>query len=297
MIRAATRQGLRAALTTPLAEGRRVALVPTMGYLHEGHLSLCDHARRAADCVVMSLFVNPLQFGPGEDFTAYPRDEERDAVLAAERGVDILFAPSAEEMYPLGPAVVRVGAPGLEARLCGAYRPGHFAGVLTVVAKLFHIVAPHAAIFGRKDAQQALLIRRMALDLEFPVEVLTAPIVREPDGLAMSSRNAYLSGEERRSATALYRGLVAAHRAFGDGERAGGRLEAVAAAVLASSPGVVPQYVEAVDPVTLQRVPQAEPGTLLAVAAHAGGTRLIDNWILGEDAPSPTAASALETQS
>jgi len=290
VIRAGTRQGLRAALTLPPAEGRSVALVPTMGFLHEGHLSLCDQAREAADCVVMSLFVNPLQFGPGEDFEAYPRDEDRDAALAAERGVDILFAPSMEVMYPQGAAAVRVSAPELETRLCGAHRPGHFAGVLTVVAKLFHIVAPDVAIFGRKDAQQALLIRRMAADLDFPVDVRTGPIVREADGLAMSSRNAYLSAEERRRATALFQGLLAAHRAFTAGERSSPALEAAVTAVLEDVGGVGPQYVEAVDPHTLARVPHAEPGTLLAVAAHVGRTRLIDNWILGRDVPPREAA-------
>lgn len=296
MIRAGTRQGLRAALTAPRAEGRRVALVPTMGSLHEGHLSLCRRARETADCVVMSLFVNPLQFGPGEDFEAYPRQQERDAALAAEHGVDILFAPSTWVMYPRGTAAVRVGAPELEGRLCGAYRPGHFAGVLTVVAKLFHIVGPDAAVFGRKDAQQALLIRRMVDDLDFPVDIHTAPIVREADGLAMSSRNGYLTPEERHQATALFRGLLAAHAAFAGGERSGARLEAAAHSVLDAAPGVTPQYVEAVDPGTLERVPRAEPGTLLAVAAHVGRTRLIDNWVLGEDAPPATAASTVETE-
>src|SRR5690606_24642552 len=203
---------------------RRIALVPTMGYLHEGHLSLVDRARERADYVAMSVFVNPLQFGVGEDLDRYPRDLERDAALARERGVDLLFAPSPEEMYPAGEPRGRLVPGPLADRLCGASRPGHCEGVLTVVGKLFHLVSPDVAIFGQKDYQQALLIRRMVRDLDFPVEIDVAPIVREADGLAMSSRNVYLNDEERARALAISAGLARALEAYRGGERAGARL-------------------------------------------------------------------------
>src|SRR5205823_4281231 len=199
------------------ARGRRIGLVPTMGFLHEGHLRLVDRARERADRVVMSIFVNPLQFGPGEDFATYPRDLERDKKLAAERHVDCLFLPDAKAMYPADP-LVRVHPGAMADGLEGAARPGHFAGVLTVVAKLFHLVEPDIAVFGRKDFQQAMLVRRMADDLNFGLEVDVAPTVRELDGLALSSRNAYLQGDERRAALALSRALRAVEQAWRGGE-------------------------------------------------------------------------------
>jgi pantoate--beta-alanine ligase len=278
--RIATITDVRAHLAAARAGGARIALVPTMGALHEGHLQLVDAARAAAELVVLSVFVNPLQFGPGEDFGRYPRDVERDAALAAARGVDVLFTPSGEEMYPDGASGVLIAAPGLRDRLCGAFRPGHFDGVLTVVAKLFNIVAPDVAVFGQKDFQQAVLIRRMVRDLDFPVVVDLAPIVREADGLAMSSRNAYLAANERRRAAALIRGLRAAHAAFAAGERNTDALRRAARAVIDAEGGIAVQYLEVADPATLESVPRAEAGSVVAVAAHVGATRLIDNIIL-----------------
>lgn len=258
---------------------QRIALVPTMGYLHEGHLSLVDRARELADRVVLSIFVNPLQFGPQEDLDRYPRDLERDVELATGRGVDLIFAPDVREMYPGGEPIVRVVPGRLGDTLCGAYRPGHFEGVLTVVAKLFGIVRPDVAVFGQKDFQQAVLIRRMVADLDLGIEIDVAPIVREPDGLAMSSRNVYLSPEERESALGLYRGLTRAAEAFAGGERDAERLRRLVHEELAR-PGVRVQYVEVVDPETLQPTQPASPGNVLAVAAFVGQTRLIDNVIL-----------------
>ena len=273
---AATREYVGAARDA----GAQIALVPTMGALHEGHLQLIDHARRHADRVIMSVFVNPLQFAPGEDFARYPRDTEGDVRLAAGRGVDAVFAPSVEEMYPAGDSGVTISAPGLRDRLCGAFRPGHFDGVLTVVAKLFNIVAPDVAVFGQKDYQQAVLIRRMVQDLDFPLRIEVAPIVREADGLAMSSRNAYLAPEDRTHATALYRGLSAARDAWRDGERDAAALQNIVRAVIDADGGIKVQYLEIVNPATLEGVARAEPGNVVAVAAFAGGTRLIDNVIL-----------------
>src|SRR5690606_6536524 len=195
-----------------------IALVPTMGALHEGHLTLVDRAREHAAFVVLSVYVNPLQFGPAEDLARYPRNVEQDARLARSRGVDLLFAPTDAEMYPAGESVVRVSPGPLDGRLCGAFRPGHFEGVLTVVAKLFNIIQPDVAVFGQKDHQQAVLIRRMVADLDMPIEIVVAPLVREPDGLAMSSRNAYLTGAARERARSLSQGLDAAARAYGAGE-------------------------------------------------------------------------------
>jgi pantoate--beta-alanine ligase len=277
---ARTRAQLDAALDALRAHGRTIALVPTMGYLHEGHLQLCDAARAHADAVVMSVFVNPLQFGAGEDLDRYPRDIERDAGLAAGRGVDVLFTPDVAEVYPDGGARVRVHAPGLDDRLCGRYRPGHFEGVLTVVAKLLNMVRPDSAVFGQKDLQQYVLIRRMVQDLDFGTAVIIAPIVRDADGLALSSRNVYLSAEQRQAATALSRALGAAQDAFGRGETGPAALIAVAAAILAGEPGVSPQYIELVEPELLETPARAAPGHVVAIAAHVGSTRLIDNHIL-----------------
>jgi pantoate--beta-alanine ligase len=259
------------------AAGRRVGLVPTMGYLHDGHLSLVDHARRSADVVAMSIFVNPLQFGPTEDLDRYPRDLERDLEMAASRGVELVFAPSAAEMYPEGePRVSILPDEEIGGRLDGGARPGHFRGVLTVVAKLFGIFTPDVAVFGQKDLQQAVLIRRMAGDLDIPVRVEVAPIVRDADGLAMSSRNVYLSAEERTNALALSRALNRAQALFAAGERDAGVLRAALWTGI-SVDGVEPEYAEVVDPRTLAPVDRAADGVFCAVAARVGRTRLIDN--------------------
>ena len=260
-------------------EGGTVALVPTMGYLHEGHLSLVDRARETADWVAMSIFVNPLQFGPTEDLARYPRDLERDLEMARGRGVDLVFAPTVAEMYPLGEPQVSVIPGALAERMEGAIRPGHFRGVLTVVAKLFGIFTPDVAVFGQKDFQQAALIRRMALDLDLGVRVEVAPIVREPDGLAMSSRNVYLSPQERERARALSRGLEHGRALFAAGERDADVLRAALREAL-TVPGIEPEYAEAADPLTLEPVASADHGTVLLVAARVGRTRLIDNAVL-----------------
>jgi pantoate--beta-alanine ligase len=275
----ATKDEVRAFVREARAAGETVALVPTMGYLHEGHLSLVDRARETADRVMMSIFVNPLQFGPTEDLARYPRDLERDLEMARGRGVDLVFAPSVDEMYPQGEPQVSVIPGALAERMEGAIRPGHFRGVLTVVAKLFGIFHPDVAVFGQKDFQQAALIRRMALDLDLGVRVEVAPIVREPDGLAMSSRNVYLSTEERERALALSRGLERCRALFAAGERDAEALRASLWNAL-SVPGVEPEYAEAADPLTLEPVAQAAPGTVLLVAARVGRTRLIDNAVL-----------------
>lgn len=280
MIVANTREELRDALSRLRDGGRRIGLVPTMGYLHEGHLSLVDAARERADAVAMSIFVNPLQFGAGEDLESYPRDLERDGELARGRGVDLVFAPTEGAMYPHGEPEVRVVPGAMADRLCGAYRPGHFAGVLTVVLKLFELVRPDVAVFGGKDFQQAVLIRRMVADLDLPVEVVVAPIVRADDGLALSSRNAYLDAAQRESALGLWAALNAARDAFRAGETSPDALIGTARATLDARSGVETQYVELVDRATLEPVVRAEPGSVLALAAYVGGTRLIDNMVL-----------------
>lgn len=260
--------------------GRRIALVATMGYLHEGHLRLVDEASARADAVAMSVFVNPLQFGPGEDLARYPRDLPRDRDLARSRGVHALFVPGEQHMYPAG-SEVRV-VPGATAeRWEGSARPGHFAGVLTVVAKLFHLVQPNVACFGRKDIQQATLIRQMVRDLDWPVEIVVVPTVREPDGLALSSRNAYLDPDERRRATVLSAALGAAHAAFVAGERGAAALLASIRSRLEDEPSVIVEYVAIVEPISLAPVEMADADTVVAVAARVGRTRLIDNIILG----------------
>ena len=267
---------LRSAMSAERKAERSIGLVPTMGALHEGHLSLIRRARESCDVVVVSLFVNPTQFAPGEDLDAYPRDERHDAELAAAAGADLLFAPAVGEIYPDGfSTAVEVG--GLTEVLEGAHRgPEHFRGVITVVAKLFNLVGPDVAFFGRKDAQQALVVARMARDLDFPVRIEVCPTVREPDGLALSSRNAYLRPPERRRAVALHRALVAAERSVAEGER---DAHAVARAARdAMEPyGVEPEYLELVSPDTLSPVATIDGETLLAVAARVGAARLIDN--------------------
>ncbi len=269
--------------------GRRIGLVPTMGFLHEGHLRLVDRARERADRVVMSIFVNPLQFGPGEDFATYPRDLERDKKLAAERHVDCLFLPDAKAMYPADP-LVRVHPGAMADGLEGAARPGHFAGVLTVVAKLFHLVEPDIAVFGRKDFQQAMLVRRMADDLNFGLEVDVAPTVRELDGLALSSRNAYLQVDERRAALALSRALRAVEQAWRGGEADPGPLARRGLDVL-RAPGVAPEYLALVDE-QMRPVARVDARTVVLVAARVGKTRLIDNVVLGEGVASDIAVRA-----
>lgn len=267
--------------TGPGAGSDVVGLVPTMGFLHEGHLALVDRARELTPFVVMSIFVNPTQFGPGEDFEGYPRDVEKDVELAERRGVELLFAPSTSEVYPAGATAVTVVPGAAAGRLCGASRPGHFEGVLTVVAKLFGMAQPDVAVFGQKDYQQVTLVRQMARDLDMPVRIEVAPVVREADGLALSSRNVYLSGAQRGRAVSLSAGLFAARSAFEGGELDGERLGARAREVMVRA-GVAPEYIELVDPDTLEPLMEARAGAVLAVAARVGETRLIDNVILGQ---------------
>jgi pantoate--beta-alanine ligase len=256
-----------------------IGLVPTMGYLHQGHLSLVQRARSECDRAVMSIFVNPLQFGPQEDFAAYPRDPDRDLALAREEGVDFVFAPTGDSMYPDGfNANVEVGGI-LTEKLCARSRPGHFRGVTTVVMKLFQIVQPDRAYFGQKDAQQVLVIRKMATDLNLPLEIVTCPIVREADGLALSSRNVYLSPSEREAALALPRSLGVGRELILRGER---RTERVHAAILdaLTNPAIRVDYVEVCDGQTLADLAELQGPVLLAAAVWVGRTRLIDNIFL-----------------
>jgi len=262
------------------ADRRRIGLVPTMGYLHAGHMSLVAEAKRHADCVVVSIFVNPVQFGPNEDFAKYPRDEAHDLALCEKAGVTAVFLPTPAEMY-FSDASVYVTEEQLGKGLCGARRPGHFRGVCTVVAKLFNLALPHVAVFGQKDFQQATIIRRMVRDLNFPVEVIVAPIKREADGLAMSSRNVYLVGDERQRALGLSRALQVAADAV---ENAGASCDAVAVrktmADVLERHALVIDYVEIVDADTLQPVAQVAHGAVALIAVFCGKTRLIDNRVL-----------------
>lgn len=258
--------------------GERIALVPTMGYLHEGHLSLIAAAREQAERVAVSIFVNPLQFGPSEDLDRYPRDLERDLDLCEEAGAHLAFAPAVEEMYPGGESRTHVVPVRGADRLCGASRPGHFAGVLTVVAKLLGIFRPDIAVFGQKDYQQLVLIRHMVADLEMGVDVIGAPIVRDSDGLALSSRNAYLSAEERARALALSAALEHCRRVFAEGERNADVLRGLLMG--AHGEGVSVEYADVVDPDTLEPLVEAREGAVCAIAARVGTTRLIDNTIL-----------------
>ena len=261
------------------ARGRKIGFVPTMGFLHEGHLHLVDRAKELADRVVLSIFVNPLQFGPNEDFTSYPRDLARDRQLADERGVDCVFVPEASEMYPVEP-IARVTAGPVADTLEGAARPGHFGGVLTVVAKLFHLVAPDVAVFGRKDFQQATLVKRMVQDLDFPITIDVLPTVRELDGLALSSRNSYLNPDQRRSAVALSRALRTVEQTWRSGEADPAALQRRGLEIM-RAPGVEPEYLALVDE-DLQPVSRATARTVAVLAARVGATRLIDNVVLGE---------------
>ncbi len=258
-----------------------VGLVPTMGALHEGHLSLVKRARAENATAVASIFVNPAQFGPNEDLAKYPRDLEADLSKLAAEGVNLVFAPVPSAVYP--PLFDTWVFPGRTAeRLEGARRPGHFRGVATVVAKLFNLLEPDRAYFGRKDAQQAIVVKRMVADLDFAVEIVVCPIVREPDGLAMSSRNVYLSPEERRAAPVLHRALMAAAAAYDAGERRGAALRDAVSAVLATEPLASVDYVSAADPETLAEVDEAAGRLLVSLAVRFGATRLIDNIVLPE---------------
>lgn len=275
-------------------QGKRLGLVPTMGALHEGHLSLVRSAKTKSDVVVVSIFVNPTQFGPNEDFAKYPRDLEKDCEWLEREGAEVVFAPNADEMYPKSPLLAksaRNGAPsgssttwvtveGLSDRLCGKSRPGHFRGVATVVAKLFNIVEPDIAFFGQKDAAQVAVIKRMVRDLNIPVQIEVCPIVRESDGLALSSRNAYLSPDDRKMALVLHASLQRAQKLFDDGERDAAKIAAEARKAFVWQPAVKLDYFEIVDPDTLEPLTAIEKRSLVAVAAFVGNTRLIDNMLL-----------------
>ncbi|HEV8383455.1 MAG TPA: pantoate--beta-alanine ligase [Candidatus Acidoferrales bacterium] len=263
------------------AEGRPLGFVPTMGALHEGHLSLVRAAQQRCSPVVVSIFVNPTQFGPSEDFEKYPRPVDADRAVLEELGVDYLFAPTAKEMYPSGFSTY-VSVEGLSSRLEGKSRPGHFRGVTTVVLKLFEIVQPHSAFFGRKDAQQARIIQQMSADLNLDAEIVVCPIVREPDGLAMSSRNAYLKPDERRAATSLSRALGEARREITAGERDAIRLAGVLRGVLNAEPLVTVDYAEILDAETFEPVTRLRRTCLAVLAAFVGKTRLIDNMFIEE---------------
>ncbi len=258
----------------------RVGLVPTMGYLHEGHLSLVRRARQECDHVAVSIFVNPAQFGPQEDLSRYPRDLDRDLSLLEPLGVDLIWMPTAESMYPPG-YQTWVEVEEVTRPLEGAMRPGHFRGVTTVVAKLFNAVQPHRAYFGQKDAQQAAVIRQMTRDLNFPLEVVVCPIVREPDGLAMSSRNVYLDPQQRQAATVLYRSLCAAKEAYDNDERDAEKLRERMKEVLAEEPLAQVQYVSCADYDTLEELKTVTGKALLSMSVFMGKTRLIDNLVLG----------------
>jgi pantoate--beta-alanine ligase len=283
-----TKAELRQALAPMRREGKRIGLVPTMGFFHQGHLALMRAARESCDVVVVSLFVNPTQFGPGEDLDSYPRDEARDAELAEAEGVDLLWIPDGEEMYPEGYATTVEVGESLTGVLDGApdrRTPSHFRGVTTVVAKLFNSVGPDVAYFGQKDAQQAVVIRRMARDLDFPVEIEVLPTVRDPDGLAMSSRNTYLGDAERERALAISRALDRARRSADEGERSADALTSEVLEELRNA-GIDPEYVEARDAEDLSPVAELNGRpVLLAVAARVGRARLIDNVLLGSPGP------------
>lgn len=270
---------MRAACHAARGGGKRLGFVPTMGALHEGHLSLGRAARASCDVVATSIFVNPTQFGPNEDLAKYPRNFERDRDLFEKEGVDLLFAPSVEEMYPAG-AVTWVTVEGLSDKLDGRSRPGHFRGVTTIVAKLFHIIEPDAAFFGQKDAAQVAIVRRMVRDLHLPVEIVACPIVREADGLAMSSRNVYLDPQQRQQALALHRALLRVKKSWDAGERDARKLAVLGRDEIAAEEAVRLDYFEIVNSESLDLVAEASPGALVAVAAFVGPTRLIDNLLL-----------------
>ncbi|HUQ48708.1 MAG TPA: pantoate--beta-alanine ligase [Gemmatimonadaceae bacterium] len=282
MIVVNTIAAVREAVARFRASGSTIAFVPTMGALHTGHISLVERAKKEADITVLSIFVNPLQFGPSEDLSRYPRPVENDEAMAREAGVDILFRPEVREMYP-GDREVSVTASAVASDWEGASRPGHFDGVLTVVAKLFNIVQPDISVFGRKDLQQAVLVSAMVHDLDMPLTIIVAPIIREHDGLALSSRNRYLSDSDRRAALSLNQSLKEVRRAFERGERNTAALEAAGRAVLDHEAGVKTDYFAVVDGSTLSRAETADKSFAAIVAARVGSTRLIDNMTLGGD--------------
>lgn len=275
---------MRAKVEDLRRDGLKIAVVPTMGYLHEGHLSLLRAARRSADIVILTIFVNPTQFGPNEDLSRYPRDEAGDLAKAKTCGLDIAFCPEASAMYPAG-AQTFVEVRELSVPMCGEKRPGHFTGVATIVAKLFNLTRPHVAYFGEKDFQQLAVIRQMTRDLDFGIEIVGMPIVREPDGLAMSSRNVYLSPDDRVASLALSQGLAAAADALAGGERNVARLLAVATAPIAAQPRCRIDYIELRDATSLQLIDQVNQPAVLAMAVFVGAapkvTRLIDNRCMG----------------
>jgi len=279
-----TIEDMRAACRTARSSGRQLGFVPTMGALHEGHLSLVQAAKAACNVVAASIFVNPTQFGPNEDLAKYPRSFERDRDLLEKEGVDLLFAPSVEEMYPES-AMTWVTVEGLSDKLDGRSRPGHFRGVTTVVAKLFHIVEPNAAFFGQKDAAQVAIIRRMVRDLNLPVQIVAGPIVREADGLAMSSRNAYLDPQQRKQALVLQCSLQSVEKSWREGERDAAKLLAAGQKEITGEKSIRLDYFEIVDPASLDPLGTAAQGALVAVAAFVGTTRLIDNILL----PAPSS--------
>ncbi len=274
-----TIEQMRAASRAARQQGGRLGLVPTMGALHEGHLSLVRAAHARCDVVAVSIFVNPAQFGPNEDLAKYPRTFESDCDLLAKENVDLIFAPSVQEMYP-NDAVTWVTVEELTNRLDGRSRPGHFRGVTTIVAKLFHIVEPDVAFFGQKDAAQVAIVRRMVRDLDIPVAIVACPTVREPDGLAMSSRNAYLDPQQRKQALVLQRSLMRVKKLAAEGEQNAAKLIAAARDEFASDPSVRIDYFEIVNPDRLDPVEDVSKGALVAVAAYVGTTRLIDNILL-----------------
>lgn len=269
----------RAAIAQARAAGKKIGFVPTMGYLHEGHLKLIDIAKEHSDFVVVSIFVNPTQFGPKEDFAAYPRDFERDSKLCKARGTDLIFAPAVSEIYPQK-SLITFQIEKLSDRLCGTRRPGHFQGVVLVVSKLFNIVQPDVAVFGQKDAQQLIIIKRLVEDLNFPVKIIAAPTVREPDGLAMSSRNVYLPPEQRSQSTILYRSLQSAKALIESGEREAKKIISEMKKLIATASEAKIDYIEIVSVTDLQPVEQIEGQILIALAVYFGKARLIDNIVL-----------------
>ncbi len=275
----ATIAAMRTACRAAKRENKSLGFVPTMGALHEGHLSLMHAAKKECDVVAASIFVNPTQFGPNEDYSKYPRTLERDAAMLQQEGVDLLFTPTVDEMYPNGATTfVEVGSLG--ERLCGRFRPGHFRGVATIVSKLFHIIEPDVAYFGQKDAAQCAVIKRMVRDLDMPVRIAVCPITREADGLAMSSRNAYLTSVQRTQALVLSRVLQRVQELFSHGDKDSAKLITAANSIFATEPAVHLEYVEIVDAGSLEPIQTTAKGTLVAVAAKVGGTRLIDNLLL-----------------
>ncbi len=259
--------------------GKTIGLVPTMGALHQGHLSLIEHAKKESDVVVVSIFVNPFQFGPKEDFNQYPRNIQGDTEICGSAGADILFTPSASDIYPQGYGTY-VSVENLSNVLCGITRPGHFRGVATVVLKLFNIIKPHKSFFGQKDYQQTVIIKRMAEDLNVEAEIVVLPTIRESDGLAMSSRNRYLSKTERQSAAVIYRSLKAGISLFEQGERNSGRLRDAVTGIIHEEPSIKTEYVAVIHPETLEEATEVRKGTVIAIAVRVGNTRLIDNIIL-----------------